>query len=254
MKPKNNGKKWTENETILAYYYYCQIPFGKIHQANPEIIRLANLLGRTPASLSFKLGNLGHFDPELRKRNVNGLSNASKLDEEIFKLFSNNWEELAYRATLIENNLSHGIEAEEIRFPEGLERPQESFYRINQDFFRKAVLSNYQYACCITGITIQNVLRACHIKPWKDSDPGSERTNPHNGLCINSLHHDAFDAGLFTILPDYTIRISTKLREDVKSESDKWLIKNDGQKISLPERFWPNKEFLEYHNDMVFLR
>ena len=77
------GKKWSEDETILAFYYYCQIPFGKIHKTNPEIMHIASILGRTPSSVVLKMGNLGHFDPELQKRNVSGLSNASKTDEEV---------------------------------------------------------------------------------------------------------------------------------------------------------------------------
>ena len=75
------GKKWSDDETILAFYYYCQIPFGKIHKTNPEIMRIASMLGRTPSSVVLKMGNLGHFDPELQKRNVSGLKNASKTDE-----------------------------------------------------------------------------------------------------------------------------------------------------------------------------
>ena len=77
------GKKWSEDETILAFYYYCQIPFGKIHKTNPEIMHIASILGRTPSSVVLKMGNLGHVDPELQKRNVSGLSNASKTDKEV---------------------------------------------------------------------------------------------------------------------------------------------------------------------------
>ena len=52
------GKKWSEDETILAFYYYCQIPFGKIHKTNPEIMHIASILGRTPSSVVLKMGNL----------------------------------------------------------------------------------------------------------------------------------------------------------------------------------------------------
>ena len=52
------GQKWSEEETILAFYLYCQIPFSKVTKTNPDIIRLANLLGRTPSSVGLKLSNL----------------------------------------------------------------------------------------------------------------------------------------------------------------------------------------------------
>ena len=38
------GKKRSEDETILAFYYYCQIPFGKIHKTNPEIMHIASMI------------------------------------------------------------------------------------------------------------------------------------------------------------------------------------------------------------------
>ena len=43
-----NGVKWSSEETILAYELYCRTPFSKIIQSNPEIKKLAELLGRTP--------------------------------------------------------------------------------------------------------------------------------------------------------------------------------------------------------------
>ena len=45
------GQKWSEEETILAFYLYCQVPFSKITKTNPDIIRLAKILGRTPSSV-----------------------------------------------------------------------------------------------------------------------------------------------------------------------------------------------------------
>lgn len=247
----NYGKPWTDDETVLAYYYYCMIPFGQIHQNNPEIIRISQLLGRTPSSVVFKMGNLGHFDPELQKRNISGLKNASKKDAEIFERFSKDWAGLSFRAANIERHLS-GEEEIPDELPVGEETIRPTKKRINQTFFRDAVLSAYQRKCCITGIDIPALLIASHIKPWRDSDPKTERTNPSNGLCLNPLHDKAFDGGLLTVLPDYTIRISSRLRSSEDNEGLRWLLRSDRQKIALPERFVPQKEFLEYHNDVVF--
>ena len=115
---------------------------------------------------------------------------------------------------------------------------------------RNAVLSSYRYACCITGMADPELLIASHIKPWKDSDWKKERTNPRNGLCLNALHDKAFDRGLLTVLPDYTVRISSKLSGN--DDGTMWIKQCDKQSIILPERFLPCKEFLEYHNDVVF--
>ena len=92
MAGRNN---WTDEETILAFYHYCQIPFGKIHKTNPLIIKIAEMIGRSPSAVVFKMGNLGHFDPSLQARNVKGLSNASKRDEQVVNKFIHDWESLA---------------------------------------------------------------------------------------------------------------------------------------------------------------
>lgn len=251
MPDEKYGRKWSVEETILAYYYYCRIPFGRIHKANPEIIRVAGLLGRTPSSVVFKMGNLAHFDPEMQKRNVSGLKNASKTDCEVVERFHNNWEDLTFQANRIENLMLQP--ALPVQMPVGNERIQEVKARVNQDFFRDAVLASYHSQCCITGVSVPTLLVASHIKPWAVSDPQTERTNPSNGLCLNALHDRAFDKGLLTVLPDYTVRISSKLKAQDDQEGIEWLISCDGKRIHMPERFIPHKEFLEYHNDVIFI-
>ncbi len=58
-------KKWSREETILAFDLYCKIPFSKIGQTNPDIIKLAELIGRTPGSVGLKMANLAACDPEI---------------------------------------------------------------------------------------------------------------------------------------------------------------------------------------------
>lgn len=245
------GQKWSTDETIIAFYYYCKIPFGTIHKTNPEIIRIASLLGRTPSALVLKMGNLAHFDPEIRKRNINGLQNASKLDSEIVERFYADWEELTFQAETIEASLTS--QEDKTQLPVGSTRLQEVKARVNQDFFRESVLASYHSRCCITGMNNSQLLIASHIKPWKDSDPRKERANPSNGLCLNALHDKAFDKGLITVLPDYTVRVSSKLKDGENEASISWIVQCDKQPIHLPEKFMPQREYLEYHNDMVFI-
>ena len=246
-------RNWTEDEIILTLYYYCQIPFAKIDKANPTIIRVANLIGRTPSAVTLKMGNLGHFDPSLQQRNVVGMSNASKLDELMVLRFLNHWEDLVLCATRIEEKILWQKDCiDEKALPIGVEVEAEVKRRANQTFFRKAVLNAYSQKCCITGIPVPELLIASHIKPWAVSDPERERVNPSNGLCLNALHDKAFDKGLITVLPDYTIRVSPHLKKNGGIESLQWLFKYEHHRIMLPERFLPGREFLEYHNDVVF--
>ena len=74
----------------------------------------------------------------------------------------------------------------------------------------------YLKVCPITGIDETRILLASHIKPWKTDE--KNRLNPHNGLCLNSIHDKAFDRGFLTITPDYKVKVS-KFFEEVKNDN-----------------------------------
>ena len=245
-------KNWTREETILAFELYCRMPFGKIHDSNDEIIELANLIGRSPAAVAMKMCNLASYDPELRKRGVSGLVNTSKLERIIWEEFQNDWELLALESKTILENLKPVDVSIEI-IPKGEEKDATIRQRIGQNFFRKAVLNAYDGSCCITAISIPQLLIASHIKPWIFSDIRTERANPSNGLCLNALHDKAFDQGLITIDKEYKIVVSEILKRKTIDESTKaWIISCEGKKIKLPRKFLPAKQFIEYHNDVIF--
>ena len=89
------GAKWTHDETVIALGLYFQIPFGKINQTTPEVVRIARLMGREPASLSMKMGNIGRLDPTLAQRGVTGLKNGAKMEVEVWNEYAGRREELA---------------------------------------------------------------------------------------------------------------------------------------------------------------
>jgi len=255
------GKPWTREETIIAFNLYCKIPFGKIHSTNPDVVKMATLMGRTSSSVSMKMGNLGSFDPKLMRRGVVGLKNASKLDEEVWNEFNGDWDRLTFESELLiaglENKPIEAIQSEyipELRLediPIGKEREIIVKARVNQNFFRSTILSSYNGKCCISGLAVTRLLVASHIKPWsKDKE---NRTNPHNGLCLNSLHDKAFDTGLITITPEYKVKVSSTIIDLVESDTLKrFFLDFDGKAITLPERFIPDPIFLEYHQQVVF--
>jgi putative restriction endonuclease len=74
------------------------MPFGKIHQNNPQVVELATIIGLAPAAVGMKLCNFTRFDPELRNRNVAGLSNGSNIDEIVWNEFFHNGENLLAEA------------------------------------------------------------------------------------------------------------------------------------------------------------
>lgn len=245
--------KWTREEEIIVLNLYCKIPFKSSSKNNPEVIKIANLIGRTPSAVNMKIGNFGSFDNRLKEQGIVGLSNASKLDKEIFYEFNGKWDELAYESKkLIAKYNGEQILDNYKDIPNGYEKETLIKQRVHQQFFRQAVLASYNGACCITGLSNPELLVASHIKPWKDST-SNEKTDPKNGLCLNSLHDKAFDRGFITISDKYEIIVSNKIRDICNGESvDRFFKILSGCKISLPEKFLPKKEYLQYHNDCIY--
>ena len=253
---KEGQKLWTRDELILAINLYCKTPFGKIHRNNPKVIELATLIGRTPNSVSFKLVNFASFDPSLKARGIKGASNASKLDLEIWNEFYNDWDRLPFEsekllAKYANSSVEQVSEIEIDDLPkEGKVRTQLVKVRVNQNFFRAMVIASYNNKCCITGISNRELLVAGHIRPWGVDE--KNRMNPQNGLAINALHDKAFEAGLITILPNYKVKVSSILKKSKDESIKEYFVRYDNQSIILPKRFYPAKEFLEYHNDERF--
>ena len=250
------NSNWTREELIVAFNLYCKIPFNQTVKTNPEVIKVANLIGRTPSAIALKLGNFGSFDPELKKRGIVGLSNAGKLDKKIWDEFNQDWEKLAYESELLiakfdDKEIEEIAEMDLSEIPIGKERETIVKARINQGFFRSVILSSYNQKCCITGLNISDFLVASHIVPWSKDE--NNRLNPRNGLCLNAMHDRAFDKGFITVTPEYKVKISNYFadygNEEIVSEM---FSKYNNQKIILPDKFSPDKEFLSYHNKKIF--
>ncbi len=249
-------KNWSRDELILAFNLYCKTPFGRIHIHNPDIIDLAKIIGRTPSAVSWKMANFASFDPALRERKIAGATHASKLDAEIWAEFNENWGQLSFEseklfAKIIGKPIESVSEIPVFDLPEGKERESLVKIRVNQSFFRKAVLAAYDFRCCITGLSLPELLNASHIIPWSANI--ENRVNPQNGLCLNAIHDRAFDRGLLTVTPDFRVKISPSIKSmNSDTAIQELLLRYDNSEIRLPTRFKPHVEFLDYHNNNVF--
>lgn len=243
--------KWTREETIIAFNAYCKIPFKNSNKTHPLVIKYAKILGRSPSALNMKIGNIGRLDPDLRNKGISGLAHGSKIEKEVWEEFYGNPEFLAYESErLIAQFSKESIEtSSDIEYgdlPPGIERGAIIKQRINQSFFRSAVLSSYNSTCCISGISSSNIIEACHIVDW--SQDTSNRTNPKNGLCLNPFFHKAYDKHLIGITPDTKIIISEELLQSAtESTFLNYLNEINGKNILLPDKFLPQREFLEIH-------
>lgn len=253
--------KWTQSQLKLAFYLYCQLPFGKLHRQNPEIIQLAKLIHRTPSSVAMKLCNFASLDPSITATGRKGLEGASQGDREVWTLFHNNWEQLATESEeLLVAFYPDQLLKTEKEMDEWDDFALSSFHgetrkvlvnqRLKQSFFRRAVSASYQERCCMSGVSEPELLVASHIVPW--SKDKANRLNPANGLYLSAIHDRAFDNGLITLSSDLRVILSKKLKQ---SRGD--FLRNifqaiEGKPIELPQRFAPNPEFLAYHRDVIF--
>lgn len=251
--PGRGNNNWTREEHIIAFNLYCQIPFGRIHMSNPRIIELARLIGRSVGSVSYKLSNFARLDPTLRARGIQGSPHGAKGEEEVWDEFADHPEALAYESErLLAERLGKPIEeVADIDTKDlpavGIEREATVRVRVNQSFFRRRIISAYEFRCCVTGLAVPELLVASHIVPW--AQDAANRLNPRNGLCLNALHDRAFDRGLMWVDDGFVVRFSKRLRgAEKKSEATlAWLTGFDGQPLCLPKRFSPDPFLLRRH-------
>lgn len=247
---------WTRPQTLAALHIYMQLPFGQLHLRNPKIKQLAHWIGRTPSSIALKLVNLASLDPMIVTSGRSGMSNASAMDRKIWEELQANWDTVALEAAAEYELLAahHGevadadlLDAESLPLEEGKTRSATVQVRVNQARFRKSVLASYNATCCISGLRHEKLVIASHIVPW--SEDTHNRLNPQNGLCLSALHDRAYDQGLITVMPDFKVRVSKKLKaQAADSFMESSLLEFDGKSIVLPQRFKPHLGFLEHHN------
>ncbi|WP_208866457.1 HNH endonuclease [Mesorhizobium sanjuanii] len=231
-----------------AVALYVQTPFGKIHSGNPEIIQLALQIGRTPASVAYKLANLASLDETISQ---SGMSHASSLDREIWSEFFESLREES-RQIVIEKRDSAGFSDEGTSVylyenPGSLDRFGITKLRSRQGLFRTMVLSAYDFKCAVTGIEQPELLVAGHIKPW--SVEIERRLDPRNGICLNRLHDRAFDLGLITFEADGRMLVSPHMKHESRSK----ITQMGDARLRMPRRFLPDQELLRYHRENRFL-
>lgn len=132
----------------------------------------------------------------------------------------------------------------------GKEVVRQTKVRVNQYLFRKMVLDNYQYRCCITGLSIPEVLRASHINSW--SEDKENRLDPQNGLCLSATFDAAFDKHLISFDEDLRLIFSPSLREYYCQDAFKQIfLPYEGVQMERPIRFLPSQLFLKRHREKM---
>ena len=122
--------------------------------------------------------------------------------------------------------------------------------RVNQDIFRKMVLANYGGKCCVTGLSVLDVLRASHISPWAEDE--KNRLNPENGLCLSATYDAAFDRHLISFDEHYRLVVSKEIKDHyIDAAARSYFLNREGKTISLPTKFLPSQALLEKHRELM---
>ena len=262
MPQDRTGQPWTREETLTAFVLYMHLPRGLFHARNKDIIALATAMGRKPSSVARKLSNIEHYDPN-RPQEVVGSANGSHWERDLWDEMSKKGDSLVKEAVGLYQSVMRPVVSVDYQgsrdmadIVEGRDIDVQSTKRLNQDYFRKSLLDLYGGRCCVTGLNVEQLLVASHIKPWRDADPLTEPVNVENGLLLHSLHDAAFDRGLITLDSDYRLIMSRQLEKRINAEDNEglnWLWSTRGRRIHLPKTHRPSMDCITYHQDVVFL-
>lgn len=129
---------------------------------------------------------------------------------------------------------------------QGTDAVRQTKVRVNQYLFRKMVLDNYRHRCCVTGLSIPEVLRASHITPWAEDK--ENRLDPENGLCLSATFDAAFDRHLISFDEDLRLIFAPSLRKYYGEESfERLFVPYEGKQIEAAAKFKPAQKFLRLH-------
>ncbi|MEI7869714.1 MAG: HNH endonuclease, partial [Candidatus Methylumidiphilus sp.] len=82
--------------------------------------------------------------------------------------------------------------------------------RLGQGKFRDDLMEIWDKSCSVTGCSIPELLKASHIKPWRDST-NTQRLDPNNGLLLTANLDALFDSGLISFDDTGEMIVSEKL-------------------------------------------
>lgn len=243
---------WTKEEFILTLDLYFRIPFGQFDKGNPDIIRMAKLINRTPSSVAMRLCNYAYCDPALRAKGVVGLAGGYAQCLPFWEKYSNKLGELTSEAAKCRKKI---IEATIPTEDESLTRTSQWDSLVNELYnfkFQSVIKKNYHERCAISSLKADQFLVGCHIIPVENGE--EENIDASNGLCLTILYARAFMEGLIGIDTQYRVHISSELKSHQFDKGYYSLFKKyDGSELSIKDVvIKPNPQFLELHMDTIF--
>jgi hypothetical protein len=118
--------------------------------------------------------------------------------------------------------------------------------RVGQEYFREGLMQYWRRRCAVTGLGVERLLRASHIKPWAACASDQERLDVFNGFLLAPHLDAAFDAGFITVADDGAVVLSNAL--DI--EARRLLGLDSPHRVNaLDDR---HRKYLPWHREKVF--
>ena len=132
------------------------------------------------------------------------------------------------------------------------EKVIEQRVRQGQDRFARQVLRNFGHQCGFCGLEPGelSLLRASHIKPWREST-SAERLDLTNGIAACAAHDDVFDRVLVTVNGGLRVHRSPQLSQLTKRSmvARDFYDRDMRDRLLLPDRAaQPGGKYLAWHN------
>jgi putative restriction endonuclease len=118
--------------------------------------------------------------------------------------------------------------------------------RVGQEYFREELLRYWQGRCAVTGLGVEELLRASHIKPWAHCASNEERLDVFNGFLLAPHLDVAFDRGFITVADDGALVLAGAL----DAEARRLLGLDASLRVrALDDR---HRRYLPWHREKVF--
>jgi hypothetical protein len=114
--------------------------------------------------------------------------------------------------------------------------------------FRAETFERYEHACAMTGIEEESLLDLAHVLSRSQRPDLAEHAE--NVLVLNSLHHRAFDAALFTVDSEHRIRTSPSF-EPAHPFLHETITGREGESVAFPPDVQVRSGFLEELNSGI---
>ncbi len=253
-----SSSNWSRDETLLAFRLYF-MNGKKLQKNSPQYVDLANALNRSVGSVKAKIENIEQSNPSFALTGRKGLSHGSKDLPEIWMMFAP--DKIADTLAECDELYLEYYHDDPPEYPcrsefiisalnahrKGLSADLSVNLVAGDEIYRTFIKGRWKNMCAITHISHPNLISGYYIRPWVECTT-LEKIDPHNGICLNTIHGELFEKYEITVNSDQQIVYSPLLKNTIPAEIyDAFFEKYEGCKLNFND-FDRYKPYLNYHN------